>query len=692
MRANHIIFFEIASWLRGIVSKSFGRNILAIFLALSLAPYSATSKAASPLSVQVQGNQLVDANGNVLRLLGVDRSGSEYECVSGDGIFDGPVDSTAIAAIKAWHVNAVRVPLNEDCWLDINLPSNPYTGAAYQNAIVAFVQALNDDGIYVILDLHWNAPGTNVSNQQQPMADLDHAPAFWSSVASTFKNFPAVIFDLYGEPDVTDWSCWLNGCTVTTYIGTWSTAGMAQLVAAVRETGATQPIMLGGLSYASDLSQWLAYVPSDPIQGPPQLVASVHSYCNSATVAECQAAVDGYQSTQWPTISAVAKSVPVVTGEFGEFDCATAYVTPYMTFADSIGLSYLGWAWDAYGCNSFPSLVSDYAGTPTNYGIGLKSHLSALNKMHDTHDFNGDGYSDIAWRKSNGDTAIWLMSATPSGGAQTLSTADLGIISNNWQIVGQRDFNADGDADLLWSNTNGDNEIWLMNGAQVSQIVDLGVVPSGWSIVGTGDFNGDGYGDILWRSTNGDTGIWLMTGTTTQVQTVAMVNLGTVPTSWNIAGTGDFNGDGYTDILWYNANGDTGVWLMTGAATQVQMSSWSDFGVVPTSWKIAGTGDFNGDGYSDILWHNTNGNTAIWLMTWNGSQVLMSSSNDLGLVPTSWNVVVAGDFNGDGKSDILWSNANGDTAIWFMNGAVMLSVSDLGVVPNGWVVQGAGAD
>jgi hypothetical protein len=101
MRANHIIFFEIASWLRGIVSKSFRRNILAIFLALSLAPYSATSKAASPLSVQVQGNQLVDANGNVLRLLGVDRSGSEYECVSGDGIFDGPVDSTAISAIKA---------------------------------------------------------------------------------------------------------------------------------------------------------------------------------------------------------------------------------------------------------------------------------------------------------------------------------------------------------------------------------------------------------------------------------------------------------------------------------------------------------------------------------------------------------------------------------------------------------------
>jgi hypothetical protein len=695
MRADHTLIFEIASWLCGIQSRSFGRNTLAI-LALLLTPYCAPAKAASPLSVHVQGNQLVDGNGNLLRLLGVNRSGTEYKCVDGDGIFDGPVDSTAIAAIKAWHVNAVRVPLNEDCWLGINLPaSNPYAGTAYQNAIVAFVQALNNDGIYAILDLHWNAPGTFVSNQQQPMADLDHAPAFWSSVATTFKNFSAVIFDLYGEPNAPDWSCWLNGCTVTTYIGTWSTAGMAQLVAAVRGTGATQPIMLGGLNYAADLSQWLAYAPADPIQGPPQMVASVHSYCGSysdMSVAQCQAAFIGNQSSQWPTISAVAESVPVVTGEFGEYDCATTYVTPYMTFADSIGLSYLGWAWNAYGCNTFPALISDYAGTPSNYGTGLKSHLAALNKMHDTHDFNGDGYSDIAWRNTNGDTAIWLMSATPSGGAQVLSTTELGILPNSWQIVGLRDFNGDGNADLLWSNTNGDTRIWLMTGAQVSQTTDLGVVPNGWSIVGTGDFNGDGYGDILWRNTNGDTAIWLMTGTATQMQALSMIDLGPVPSNWNIAGTGDFNGDGYTDILWRDTSGDTGVWLMTGSATQVQMLSWTDFGLVPTSWHIAGTGDFNGDGYTDILWQNTNGDTAIWPMTGTATQVRMSSAIDFGVVPTGWSIAETGDFNGDGYTDILWRNTNGDTAIWFMNRAGVSSISDLGLVPNAWVIQGAGAD
>jgi hypothetical protein len=313
-----------------------------------------------------------------------------------------------------------------------------------------------------------------------------------------------------------------------------------------------------------------------------------------------------------------------------------------------------------------------------------------------THDFNGDGLSDIAWRNTNGDTALWLMTVNPSGGAQILSSMDYGKVPTSWTIVGQRDFNGDGKADLLWSNTNGDTAIWLMNGTQVIATPDLGVVGNGWSIVGTGDFNGDGYGDIVWRNLNGDTSIWLMTGTATQVQVLAVTDLGIVPPSWSVAQTGDFNGDGKADILWRNMNGDASIWLMTANGTQMQVLSVTDLGVVPTSWNVMHTGDFNGDGKSDILWHNSNGNSSIWLMTANGTQVQVLSTNDLGFIPPSWNVALTGDFNGDGMSDILWSNTNGDTSIWFMtaNGTQVqvLSISDLGIVPTSWVVQGAGAD
>jgi hypothetical protein len=346
--------------------------------------------------------------------------------------------------------------------------------------------------------------------------------------------------------------------------------------------------------------------------------------------------------------------------------------------------------------NAAPQPILDPM-TGVNYQLSAQDMLNmakaSLFGYVPGHDLNGDGMSDIAWRNTNGDTAIWLMMVNGSGGAQILSAADYGIIDNSWRIVGQRDFNGDGRADLLWSNTNGDTSIWLMSGTQVLATLDLGIVGNGWSIVGTGDFNGDGFGDILWRNANGDTSIWLMTGTATQVQVLSVTDLGIVPTSWSVAQTGDFNGDGKADILWYNMNGDTSIWLMTANGTQMQVLSVTDFGIVPTSWTIAGTGDFNGDGKSDVLWHNTNGDTSIWLMTATGTQVQVLSTTDLGIVPPSWNVALTGDFNGDGKSDILWwRSVNGDTSIWYMNGTMVSSTSDMGKVPTSWLIQAAGAE
>jgi len=327
------------------------RALIVLLLALAL-------PAAAGAGIHVRGNRLVDDAGHTVRLLGVNRSGAEYACVQGWGLFDGPVDATSIAAMRSWRIDAVRVPLNEDCWLGINGVKAQYAGAAYRTAIESLVARLNAAKLTAVLDLHWNAPGAQPATGQQQMPDADHSPAFWRSVALAFRARPNVVFDLYNEPHDVTWSCWRNGC------GPW--AGMQQLVDAVRATGARQPLMLGGLAWSNDLSGWLRWRPRDPLH---QLVASFHVYnfttCNSAAC---------WQST----VARVAKVVPVVTGELGENDCAHGFIDTYMPWADAHGISYLAWTWDTWDCNNGPALITGYDGTPTPFGDGFRAHLASL--------------------------------------------------------------------------------------------------------------------------------------------------------------------------------------------------------------------------------------------------------------------------------------------------------------------------
>lgn len=375
-----------------------------VVAALACAP----AGAAAPLSISISGNHFVNGSGQPIRLLGVDHASFEYACEEGFGYDDGHMDAADAAAIASWNANAVRVPLNEDCWLGINGQPNktqgePLTQAGYQQAVEEYVADLNAHGLYAILDLHWSAPGSMVASGQQPMPD-SHSGAFWSSVASQFKSDPAVVFDVFNEPyspadprsgedpaHPVSWQCWdEGGCLLDAYENTseetkqaYAATGMQTLVDDIRTTGATQPVLVGGLDYANDLTGWVEHAPNDPLN---QEAASFHNYMGK----QCDNV--GCWNGE---VAPVAANVPVVTGEFDEDNyleplcpskTPSTFADDYMSWADQHGVGYLAWGWwvlsqpekDALGCSAF-YLLESYDGTPAApNGTALHDHLLTL--------------------------------------------------------------------------------------------------------------------------------------------------------------------------------------------------------------------------------------------------------------------------------------------------------------------------
>ena len=331
-------------------------------------------------ALHVSGNKLLTSSGASYRLMGVNRASAEFACVQSKGLWDSAQpDQATVDAMKTWNIHAVRIPLNEECW---NGTFGTPSGATYQQGVKDYVSLLVANGINPIVEMHWNygvytGSGTACSDVQatcqKPMPDAQYAPQFWTSVANAFKGNNAVVFDLFNEPypdaaanwdAAAGWNCWRDGGTCTG-IG-YQVAGMQSLVNTVRATGATNVIMLGGLTWANDLTQWLSHKPTDSTGN---LMAFAHIYnFNSCANTSC------YDSQLAP----VAAQVPLTLSEIGENDCGSGFVNTIMNWADAHGVGYLGWTWNNWDCSSGPSLISDYNGTATNFGIGFKNRLATV--------------------------------------------------------------------------------------------------------------------------------------------------------------------------------------------------------------------------------------------------------------------------------------------------------------------------
>jgi hypothetical protein len=331
------------------------------------------------------------------------------------------------------------------------------------------------------------------------------------------------------------------------------------------------------------------------------------------------------------------------------------------------------------------------AGTPTAGLSGIAAFANGMvlrvNLFGTPTDVNADRKSDLLWR-NNSTGQIWRMfmnGLASLGGAFVYTEANLA-----WKVVADADFNGDGIADLLYRNDTTGQVFMLLfgtNGFPSSGALIYTEPNLAWKIIHAPDIDGDGKADILWRnSVTGQVYVQLMNGFSI---TVADYVYTEPDLNWKIVAVGDFAGSGKRNqLLWRNYS--TGqVSLQT-----VNYSAGFSQSVAPVftepnlAWKILGAADFNGDGKTDIVWRNDS-NGIVFMQFMNGPAI--TSSGIAYTEPNAaWKIVALGDYNGDGKADLAWRNdSNGIVFMQFMNGLTVTSSGIAYTEPNAaWKILG----
>jgi hypothetical protein len=322
------------------------------------------------------------------------------------------------------------------------------------------------------------------------------------------------------------------------------------------------------------------------------------------------------------------------------------------------------------------------------FGIGVfLPGVAPAFRLVEVVDVNRDGALDYVWSNpGTGETFLWRGQFGGNFGTAT----NLPTVANPaWSVKTTGDFNRDGTKDLLWYNQQtGETTVWVMRqGAFVAQGSTPVVPDLAWTVGGSGDFDRDGDADVLWYNPRtGQTGFWEM-----QDGNFVRAIVGTTPNlpdgSWIVAGIADYDRDGISDILWRNTRtGANGIWRLQG----FNYDRVFDLPTVDLKWDLLRTADFNGDRSPDLLWRNReSGEVLIWRMS--GPTYVPSDVNYLPAVTNpQWIVQGAGDFNRDGFQDILWYNTGtGSIALWYINNARFGAAVYLPTVADvDWKIQG----
>lgn len=225
----------------------------------------------------------------------------------------------------------------------------------------------------------------------------------------------------------------------------------------------------------------------------------------------------------------------------------------------------------------------------------------------------------------------------------------------------QLDVDGNGVPDMLWEADDGAVVAMLDGDAARSRRLGGG---DGWRLGGMGDFNGDGISDPVWYQAAADRYVLRLAAANGEL--LGTADLG--GHGWRVESTVDRTGDGKADLTWRDtASGLTVIWIMDGltAVSSKTLGGDQDWRLVPTGEDF----DANRDGVADVVWrHGSSGTTVLWTIV-NGTATSATTFR----FSRNWSLVAAGDFDGNGFGDTVWRSRNtGATRVDLMqNGAVI---------------------
>ncbi|MFC5354347.1 FG-GAP-like repeat-containing protein [Azospirillum himalayense] len=352
--------------------------------------------------------------------------------------------------------------------------------------------------------------------------------------------------------------------------------------------------------------------------------------------------------------------------------------------------------------NRAGSILTVYANGTSNSGGIAFARPDLTWSIQGIDDFNNDGKAEILWRHRDG-----RLATQAAGGALQMlvdgSSANAGTaLTANARVVGTGDVNSDGKADILMREDAGTLYTVLVSGSNSVSAIQTGSTPStpNWSVVGVGNFAGGTAGtpdttvEVLWRQDSlRSTGNMSINDYDSAGGSV----LSNPGNSWQVVNgsaitrppravqNSDLDGDGNADIIFRNSQ--TGVVAAWRSDYSFQASDRGAVLATPTlDWTSIGQGDFDGDGKADLLFRNkTTQQVGVWLM--DGTKVRRAELIDS--IPNSWETAAVGDFTGDGRADVAWRNSDGQVGIWTMNGTTLQLAQAVGDAPLAWEIKGA---